>query len=37
MALKHHSSAPQEKRPLGRQIRQAKEFKQEYFDLHSCV
>lgn len=34
MALQQQS---QQKRPLGRQIRQSKEFKQEYFDLHSCV
>lgn len=37
MALKHQEKAPQEKRPLGRQIRQTKEQTQEYFDLHSCV
>ena len=37
MAIKHYSPVSQEKRPLGRQIRQDKKFKQEYFDLHSCV
>ncbi len=34
MAIKHYSPVSQEKRPLGRQIRQDKKFKQEYFDLH---
>ena len=37
MAIKHYSPVSLEKRPLGRQIRQDKKFKQEYFDLHSCV
>ena len=37
MAIQRQAASIQEKQPLGGAHRSKKEYKQEYFDIHSCL